>query len=526
MMQNKILLDCTLRDGGYVNDFNFGNKNITKIISQLTLSGVEIVECGFLEDINYNIDKTIFNSVNEIEKFIPKDTCDTIYVAMIRFGKYSIDKLIPFNGKSLDGIRVAFHLNELDEAIEYCREVQKKGYKVFIQPVGTSSYNDTKILSLIEKVNDFEPYAFYFVDTLGLMQMKDIVRLFYLIDNNLSHKIALGFHSHNNLQLSFSNSQNLVNMNSERIIILDSSIYGMGRGAGNLNTELIANYINQLYGPKYIIEVLLEIVDEYIGKLKQKYNWGYSVPYYLAAINGCHPNYASFLINKHTLTVKSIGTILRNIELEKKSIFDESYITKKYKEYQYHYYDDSQSIIKLKKLFDGRNILLLGSGNTILNYQYEINQRIKQYNCIVISVGFIPKEYEYDYVFVSNLRRFETTFKTYEKTKLICTSNISVGENGLIKLNYSTYLSNNSLVMDNSLLIMLNVLSGLNVGNIFLGGMDGYSKYSKNYFSEELDFSNNSNSIENFNKAITEEISDLNRLLSIKFITPSLYVNK
>lgn len=251
-----------------------------------------------------------------------------MYVAMACYGEYDLSQLSPYDGTSIEGIRVTFHYNEIEEALKYCRDIQKKGYKVFVQPVGTSSYTDEQLLSLIHKVNEMRPYAFYLVDTLGLMDKDELLRFFYLINHNLINGINMGFHSHNNLQLSFSNCQALTTVESNRTISLDSSVYGMGRGAGNLNTELIANYLNNHCGANYVIEPILEIVDEYISKIREKYNWGYSVPYYLAAINGCHPNYASYLNSKNTLNVKSISTILRMIEPEKRSLFDKNLVEK------------------------------------------------------------------------------------------------------------------------------------------------------------------------------------------------------
>jgi 4-hydroxy 2-oxovalerate aldolase len=101
--------------------------------------------------------------------------------------------------------------------------------------------------------------------------------MFYIIDHNLNKDIALGFHSHNNLQLSFSNAQELILLNSTRNIILDASVFGMGRGAGNLCTELLIQYINENIIRKYDLMPVLEIIDKYIQHLYTKHSWGYSV---------------------------------------------------------------------------------------------------------------------------------------------------------------------------------------------------------------------------------------------------------
>ncbi len=111
-------------------------------------------------------------------------------------------------------------------------ELQQNGYKVFFQPMVTMRYTDEELLQLIRWTNINKPSAFYIVDSFGTMRKKDILRIFFLVDNNLCEDIRIGFHSHNNLQLSFSNAQELITLNSAREIIIDTSVFGMGRGQG------------------------------------------------------------------------------------------------------------------------------------------------------------------------------------------------------------------------------------------------------------------------------------------------------
>ena len=98
---------------------------------------------------------------------------------------------------------------------------------------------------MIQRVNEIEPYAFYMVDSFGMMKGKDLTRLFYLVEHNLKEDIWIGFHSHNNMQLAYSNAQVLVGAHTKHNLVIDSSVYGMGRGAGNLNTELFVEYLNK-----------------------------------------------------------------------------------------------------------------------------------------------------------------------------------------------------------------------------------------------------------------------------------------
>ncbi len=523
---NKLqILDCTLRDGGYINDFAFGERSIKKIISQLTTAGIDIIECGFLEDCEYDKNLSVYNTVEQIADFIPHDHKSSMYVAMACYGEYSLTQLTPFNGTSIDGIRVTFHYNEVEEALEYCRRIQELGYKVFVQPVGTSSYSDEQLLALIKKVNVLRPYAFYLVDTLGLMHQNEVIRFFYLIDHNLNKEIRMGFHSHNNLQLSYSNCQALASIGGNRTISLDASVYGMGRGAGNLNTELIANYLNGHSDNRYEIEPILEIVDEFIIHIKAEHEWGYSVPYYLAAINGCHPNYASYLSSKQTLTVRSIATILRMIDPDKRSLFDKDLIEQKYLQYQSNEIDDSENISRLKEIFEGRNILLIAPGASINDCRQKILSTAEKHNCIVIAANFIPDFIECDYVFLSNLKRYQTTFNPNNKNiNLIHTSNITIKEDNKIIVNYSSLINDNDLISDNTSAMLLNLLTRFETKTIYLAGLDGYSSDKQNYYANRLKLSDNSTEqYTAFNAAMTDYLRRLKSRKNLKFITPSLY---
>lgn len=518
------ILDCTLRDGGYVNDFAFGERGIAKIIHQLTNAGIDIVECGFLEDGVYDVNCSVYNSVEQIMRFLPADHRNTMFVAMACYGEYDLSQLSDYDGTSIDGIRVTFHYNEVDDALAYCRQIMNKGYKVFVQPVGTTSYSDGQLLNLINNVNSLQPYAFYLVDTLGLMHQKDVLRFFYLIDHNLKKSIRIGFHSHNNLQLSYSNCQALVGVESDRMLLLDSSVYGMGRGAGNLNSELIANYLNDHIVRKYEIEPLLEIVDEFILKIKKEHEWGYSVPYYLAAINGCHPSYASYLNGKQTLNVKSIAAILRMIEPQKRSLFNKELAEQKYKEFQAREIDDADTICELRQKIADHSVMIIAPGPSITQYAQQICEKVATEKCFVISATFVPSFIKCDYTFLSNLKRYKTSFNpTGQELNLIHTSNISTEDKKSFVVNYSSLLNEDDAIIDNSSLMLLNLLCRLNPAKVFLAGMDGYAIDKTNYYESQIQLNPDAELMKAMNKAVKVRIKELSQVLNIQFVTPSLY---
>ena len=297
---NKVaVLDCTLRDGGYVNDFDFSKNTIKTIINKLGKAHMDIIECGFLKNIEYDENKSLYSDVDQITPLITPKKKHTMYVAMIVTGTIQASKIIPRRKDTIDGIRITFHKKEMDEAFELGYALMDKGYEVFMQPVGTTSYSDVELLELFERINEMKPYAFYLVDTLGKLYAKQLLKLFYLADDNLDEDITIGYHSHNNLQLSFSNAQQLIQSCGKRNIIIDGSVLGMGRGAGNCFMEQMLSFLRN---PNYKLTPTLKFVEKYVAEERAKGSqWGYDVPYMLTGALNRHPRAAiAFLKDNRT----------------------------------------------------------------------------------------------------------------------------------------------------------------------------------------------------------------------------------
>ena len=529
-MDKICLLDCTLRDGGYINNFDFGNENITKIINNLYLAGLDIVECGFLQKDKNDPDKSLFSNTAAIAAHLPKDRInDTMFVAMIAYGDIPIEDIKPYDGTSISGIRLTFHEREADEAVTFAQQLKEKGYKVFFQPVGTTSYTDRALLDLIDKVNKLHPFAFYLVDTLGAMYKNDLLRMFYLVDNNLYEDIRIGFHSHNNLQLSFSNAQELILMRSRRQIIIDTSVYGMGRGAGNLCTELLAQYINKNIENRYDLIPILECVDEFIIPIYMRHTWGYSVPYYLAAVNGCHPNYATYLVDRQTLCVRDINAVIKAIPADQRALFNKGLVQKLYIEYLQRHVDDTVSINRMKELCDGKEVLLLAPGKSLSTYKEVIVSFIEERKPVVFAINHVPmKCFKYDRIFVGNVKRFKGVEEALAKLddRVICTSNVTTDAN-LCIFNFSSYLNNDQAIVDNSGLMLINILRKAGVKKIALAGFDGFElDVRDNYFNDDVIGSVEYENQKALNAAMINYFKNAGESMELTFLTPTIYDGK
>ena len=527
---NKInILDCTLRDGGYINDFNFGQKAIHSMIQKLSGAGIDIIECGFLRRGAMDANKSLFGNVEMVREVIGEKRANSMYVAMIQYGAISIEDISPCDGTSIDGIRLTFHEHEIEPSIVLGRHLMEKGYKVFMQPVGTMAYTDEELLKLIKRINEMMPFAFYMVDTLGTMYRNDLRRMFYLVDHNLSKRILVGFHSHNNLQMSFANAQELIQMSSTRQIIVDASVYGMGRGAGNLNTELLVRFINTNMKLTYDELPILEILDDYIHPLRKEYQWGYDGAYYVAAAAGCHPNYARFLMNRQTLQIRDIHAILESLEESKRHLFDKEYIAERYEHYMSHHVEDAAVQKAVAEKIVGRKVLVIAPGKSVKRDRGKILEYIAAEKPYVVCVNFIPDSIPVDLTFVSNMKRFRNVKELVEGAvdrKVIVTSNIAVETDyeNLMIADFSSYLNEDAAISDNAGIMCINFLKKCGADEVLLAGFDGFSlDWRENYYESSMAFDIESNRIYEMNHALGQKFSQLQRQMKLGFLQESIY---
>ena len=328
---NKIkLLDCTLRDGGSINNGMFGYSNILKICQFLNDSNIEIIETGFLDNnVLENKDSTINPNIkffNDITTQIKNKKCKT--VTMIDFAKFNPKSFNKIKKTSLDGIRIMFKKEKLSSVLDFSYILKDLGYELVLNPVSVTTYNKKELENLLKEANNINPNAIYIVDTYGLLDKDETLEYFEVFDNNLNSSIQIGYHSHNNRQLSLSNSIEIINNAQNRNLIIDTALYGMGKRAGNTPTELMANHLNTHHNSNYDLNKLTQIINENIFPLKNNYEWGYSIIHYIAAINKCHSDYVTYLYKTRSFSVEKINNILKEIEEEKKLTYDSKYITK------------------------------------------------------------------------------------------------------------------------------------------------------------------------------------------------------
>lgn len=516
------ILDCTLRDGGYINDWNFSNYQIKNILNSLSKSKCDIIECGYLDDKKGKEENsTLFNNMTIIDNVISKLNVKPEKVVMINFGDYDVSNLPHKKTSCIDGIRLAFHKIKFDEAVLVGQKIIDLGYKLYFQPMITKNFKDLEFLSIIDKVNKLNPHAFYIVDSFGSMSLDEFNKYLILSNNNLNKNISLGYHSHNNMQLAFSNAVSMCTSNIKRDIVVDSSIYGIGRGAGNLNTELIADYLNKSFDKNYETLPLLEIIDEFLISLMNKSPWGFSPAQFLSASFDCHPNYATYLINKNTNHIVGVRKVLEKLPHENKSSFNKELIEKLYIESLLVTKTDMKGEFNLPS---DKKILIVASGKSVDEYKSKILKKIEDESYILIALNHQPS-FNCDYYFFSNQKRYDEFNKMLPIEKVVITSNIDSDEQIQYVLDIKKLAFTNELFTANVAILLINYLITKNIKDVDIIGLDGYKINNNNYnYNETTVITDNKELIEQ-NKVIKSSLDILNDKININFLTPSIFKN-
>lgn len=526
-MEKLRILDCTLRDGGYINDWRFGKMTIRSIVTRLDNAGIDIIECGFLDSrVSYDEDRSVYPDMYSMARTLHtvKRKHAKLY-AMVDFGTFEEELLLPREETVLDGIRLIFKKEDIEGALAYAERIKEHGYELFINPVAFPSYRSPELSDLIQRINRVSPTAMSIVDTYGLLLHEDVITAVDFVDRELAPTIALGFHAHNNLGMASSNDITFINHELKRPKVVDVSLLGMGKNAGNSQTEVVGAYCNKMGKKEIDVNQILECDYTDIRRFSTQATWGYGLDNFISAINDCSPNWVKFLMAKNTLSVQGISTILEKLPYEKREVsyFSKELAEELYLNYMDRYVNDERTMEELRDKIRkaARRVLILCPGATLNSYQEKIQRFIEENRPFVISVNFMTNRFQTDAVFVSNRRRYSQMMgqcaDQTDRPELIATSNITPVEELMPEyvVNYRTLYED--IEGDNSMGLAAALLLRIGFGEVMVAGMDGYmGEKEGQYFDHEMDIEVRENSME----SIRRQLEHL-KGLEIHFLTPS-----
>lgn len=513
------LLDCTLRDGGHIVQGEFGETVIKNTIERLVEAGVDIIEVGFLWDSVYGTDTARYYNIADVKRILPKNRGKSQFSLMADF--IDLEHLETCDG-TIEFIRLSFKRWRLDWGLETAQKLMDKGYKVFINPVNNNVYSDKQYIEVLEKVNKLHPYGFSIIDTFGVMRVKELSHRYYLVENNLLPDITIGVHLHENLGLAYSLAQHIIQIaNPQRKILIDASLFGMGRVPGNLCIEHIMDYMNEQYRTGYVLEAVYDAIDDYIAPIKEREPWGYAIPYALSAKYYLHRTYAEYLMGKQRLKTKDIQRILAQVVPSEAETFNEKYMENLYLDYMNVAYEDKEDIKNIKKIFTKYSkVLILAPGSSLKTSMKKVIAAVDD-NTFVVTVNFIPNNIIPNAVFLTNMKRYDVIKNRDNKSKLIITSNLlrDVEEYDYV-IAYNEVVYFNDEYCDDSTLMLLNLLNKIGVTNIIFAGFDGRKNGKLNFIDNSFEknrFGISSNS--NIKNILENTFSNMNK----QFITKSEY---
>src|SRR5690554_6490752 len=278
ILTNKIVI-CTIRDGGLVNDWDFTPQFVSELYTALNTAGVEYMEIGYKNSpklLKGNAGPWRFLDDSYLKSIITnKDK--TKLSALVDIGRVDEDDILPREESLLDLIRVACYVGDVGKGIDLAKKFNEKGYETSINIMALSHVLEKDLIDALKEVNESPIDVVYIVDSFGSITPSNMGYLVSLFKKHLPKK-TLGVHTHNNMQLALANTLEAANLG---VTYLDSSVYGMGRAAGNCHTELL---LASLKDKRYEMRPILDIIERYMIKIRENWEWGYNIPYALAGV--------------------------------------------------------------------------------------------------------------------------------------------------------------------------------------------------------------------------------------------------
>ena len=442
MVKTKIL-DCTIRDGGHLNKWNFDIDCVVSTYHAAQKSGTDYFEIGYryplekagLGPFGYCLDEFL------LQHFHPSPRCRL--GVMIDAGKCEANQfaICEEDKTPVQVVRVAAYPYELKKAVQLVEELHGKGYEVFINLMASSELTEKEYAFLRSWKSKHILTSVNFADSFGSFLPSDISCLMGRLNDAGFEQI--GFHAHNSLQLGFANTIRAID---EGAVVVDASIYGMGRGSGNLPIEILIGYFEKMRNEKYNTVPYLDVIDRYYLKIFEEVRWGYNIKSLMGGLSNIHPYYVENLFAKKVYTVEEMWNVLQAIKERCPISFspeklDETLESRFYTPLSAEYAEIAcRDIVKdlqvipapdatpvgefaLREAYKDRKFLIIATGPSIPQYRDKILEFIHEENCITIGVNNLQGLFEPEYhVFVSRKRFQQYARKISERSTLLVPS--------------------------------------------------------------------------------------------------------
>lgn len=387
MSVNIKILDCTLRDGGYYNSWDFPTHLINQYLEAMQAAGVDIVELGLRSLINkgfkgasaYTTDSFI-NSLVIPEKL----NVGVMINASELVGEESLENvlniLFPLKAAEspVDVVRIACHVHEFVNALPACNWLKERGYIVGFNLMQIAERSQQEVEALSLEASKYPIDSLYFADSMGSMNPQQTSKIISWLRKYWQG--PMGIHTHDNMGLALQNTLQAVN---DGVTWLDATVTGMGRGPGNARTEELVIEVAGLKSKNINMVPLMSVIRTFFQPLKNKCGWGSNPYYYLSGKYGIHPTYIQEMMGDSRYSEEDILAAIEHLKLEggKKFKLDTLDSTREF------YQGAPRGTWNPADVFSDREVLLLGTGPGVAMHKAALEAYIAKNNPVVIALN-------------------------------------------------------------------------------------------------------------------------------------------
>jgi 4-hydroxy 2-oxovalerate aldolase len=386
-MSDTYLLDCTLRDGGYYNAWDFSQELIHKYLAAMQASGVDVIELGLRSLKNSGFSGPCAFTTDNFLRSLPLPVGVTIGVMVNGselLGELPQDEVlqrlfpVPASESPVDLVRIACHVHEFEQALTAVSWLKKRGYAVGFNLMQVADRTESEIKVLAKLAASYPLDVLYFADSMGSMGPDQAAQIIQWLRSEWSG--ALGIHTHDNQGLALSNTLRALD---EGVSWVDSTVTGMGRGPGNARTEELAIEMAQRRGKPANLVPLMTLLREDFKPMQAQFGWGTNPYYYLAGKYGIHPTYIQSMLSDSRYNEEDLLAVIEHLRVEGGKKFSLDTLDAA----RHFYRGEPTGQWSPRALFSGRDVLLLGTGPGVARHRGALERYIRDQKPLVLALN-------------------------------------------------------------------------------------------------------------------------------------------
>ena len=381
-----VFLDCTLRDGGYYNAWDFSLELTHRYLEAMQAAGVDVVELGFRTLKNEGFQGPFAFTTDDFVRSLTIPAGLTIGVMVNGSELVGVpqDKVLerlfpnPAADSPVDLVRIACHIHEFEEALPAVTWLKDRGYYVGFNLMQVADRSEDEVKALARLAKTYSLDVLYFADSMGSMNPDQVAQIIQWFRSEWAG--AMGIHTHDNLGLALSKTLRALN---EGVIWVDSTVTGMGRGPGNARTEELAIEIAEDRGKPANMVPLMMLLREQFKPMQAHYGWGTNPYYYLAGRYGIHPTYIQEMLSDSRYSEEDVLAVIEHLRVEGGKKFSLNTLDAA----RHFYRGEPRGQWSPREHFAGREVLLLGTGPGVARHRSALERYIRDKKPLVLALN-------------------------------------------------------------------------------------------------------------------------------------------